>query len=301
MALIGLNGGLVGKQRGTIPTVLPGLWTANEQILLRRAGLWRPISDSDAATYIAAVEAADGQSLEDAVKAAINDFVVGCKSDGIWTAIKASCILAGARTLTGALIPLVGTAPTNNNFVSGDYDRETGLVGNGSTKYLDTNRLTTADGQDNAHIAVWQSSAASLAINGYATSIGTVNTSGSTSATDIAEGFGTAGTEKYYRCRDLKASVAKSTSNQNGLQAVTRSSSASTTYRVNNTSTSSSISSIAISGIAEYAVFASNTEGVINSYSNCRLAFYSIGESLDLALLDTRVTALINAIAAAIP
>jgi hypothetical protein len=34
---------------------------------------------------------------------------------------------------------------------------------------------------------------------------------------------------------------------------------------------------------------------------NGRLAFYSIGESLDLALLDTRVTALVNAIAAAIP
>jgi hypothetical protein len=32
-----------------------------------------------------------------------------------------------------------------------------------------------------------------------------------------------------------------------------------------------------------------------------RLAFYSIGESLNLALLDARVTDLINAFAAAIP
>jgi hypothetical protein len=37
------------------------------------------------------------------------------------------------------------------------------------------------------------------------------------------------------------------------------------------------------------------------SYANARLAFYSIGESLDLALLDARVTDLINAFAAAIP
>ena len=36
-------------------------------------------------------------------------------------------------------------------------------------------------------------------------------------------------------------------------------------------------------------------------YSDARLAFYSIGESLDLAILDARVTALINAYAAAIP
>ena len=35
---------------------------------------------------------------------------------------------------------------------------------------------------------------------------------------------------------------------------------------------------------------------VAPSYSSSRLAFYSIGESLDLALLDTRVTRLLNEI-----
>jgi hypothetical protein len=92
--------------------------------------------EPEALTYIAAVEAADGQALEPAVKLAINAFIKGCKNDGIWPAIKASCILAGARTLTGALVPLVGTAPTNVDglFVSGDYNRKTGLVGTGSTK-----------------------------------------------------------------------------------------------------------------------------------------------------------------------
>jgi hypothetical protein len=37
------------------------------------------------------------------------------------------------------------------------------------------------------------------------------------------------------------------------------------------------------------------------SLTNARLAFYSIGESLDLALLDARVTTLVAAFAAAIP
>ena len=64
--------------------------------------------DTDAAAYITAVETADGQALETAVADAINAFVVGCKADGIWDAIKASCIMAGARTLNGALVPLVG-------------------------------------------------------------------------------------------------------------------------------------------------------------------------------------------------
>jgi hypothetical protein len=38
------------------------------------------------------------------------------------------------------------------------------------------------------------------------------------------------------------------------------------------------------------------TEG----FSDARFAFYSIGESLDLAALDARVTALVTAIGAAI-
>jgi hypothetical protein len=79
--------------------------------------------------YIAAVETADGQALEPAIRTAYDQFIRGCKADGIWDAIKASCILSGARSLSGALVPLKGSAPTNNNFVSGDYVRTTGLVG----------------------------------------------------------------------------------------------------------------------------------------------------------------------------
>jgi hypothetical protein len=89
--------------------------------------------DEDAGNYIQAVETADAQALEPATRKAINNFVIGCKQDGIWDAIKASCILAGARTRLGALTPLAGTAPTSFNFVDGDYNRKTGLVGDGST------------------------------------------------------------------------------------------------------------------------------------------------------------------------
>ena len=111
-------------------------------------------SYDDTTSYIAAVEAADGQALEDSIKTAYTDFIVGCKADGIWNAIKASCILAGARTLNGALVPLVGTAPTNFNFVSGDYIRKTGLRGNGTTKYLNSNRSNNSDPQNNTHLSV---------------------------------------------------------------------------------------------------------------------------------------------------
>ncbi len=117
--------------------------------------------DADALRYIRAVEAADKARLELGVRLAVNAFVVGCKADGIWQAIRASCILIGARTLSGILVPLTGISPTNFNFVSGDYVRRTGLVGNASTKYLNTNRLPLEDGLNSYHMAVWMSSAAS--------------------------------------------------------------------------------------------------------------------------------------------
>jgi len=111
--------------------------------------------DSDASTYIDAVETADGQSLETGVRIAINDFVLGCKQDQFWDAIKASCILAGARTLDGALVPLVGTAPTNFSFVAADYDRKTGLKGNGTFKRVDTNyKISHSLTGENLHLGV---------------------------------------------------------------------------------------------------------------------------------------------------
>ena len=45
MALIGANGGLIGTQRSTNSSTAPGLWTANEQVLLRRAAAWPLSSD----------------------------------------------------------------------------------------------------------------------------------------------------------------------------------------------------------------------------------------------------------------
>jgi hypothetical protein len=70
-------------------------------------------------------------------------------------------------------------------------------------------------------------------------------------------------------------------------------------YLVRAASSTSTLSatSEALSADDDYGVYARS----IGGYVNARLAFYSIGESLNLALLDARVTDLINAFAAAIP
>ena len=258
--------------------------------------------DPDAEAYIAAVEAADEAespgvgALETATKVAIHSFVKGCKNDGIWPAIKASCILAGARTLNGALVPLVGTAPTNFNFVSGDYNRKTGLVGNGSTKYLDSNRLRTADPQDNHHVAVH---------------ISTLHTVGTTSfyagsgreVDGAAAGFthlGRLSTGNHYTRHSCTAFNDLGGSSV-GLFGASRASSSSYTARQGGSNTTATQNSETLPATTSKIFTARLQSGSPNAPTSARLAFYSIGESLDLALLDARVTDLINAFAAAIP
>jgi hypothetical protein len=249
--------------------------------------------DPDAAVYIAAVEAADTQALEPAVRAAINDFVVGCKADGIWPAIKASCILAGARTLTGALVPLAGVAPTNVNFDSGDYNRKTGLVGNGSNKYLSSNRANNADPQNSKHVSVFiTATATGSTIKVHLTSE-EVPVTGSTQIVSNYSSFFMA-----MRNNTLTSASASGLQNVTGLVGHSRSLSSSITRRLGGTTDSvASTSEVPSAGVIGLW---SDVNGLTTSKGNARLAFYSIGESLDLALLDARVTALINAFDAAI-
>jgi hypothetical protein len=242
--------------------------------------------DADAAAYIQRVEWADTIPLEAGTRTAINSFVVGCKADGIWSAIKASCILAGARTLSGALMPLAGTAPTNNGpFVSGDYNRKTGLVGDGSTKRLNSNRNNNTDPQNSKHIAIYSSSAISAATIG-AVGVGT-------GSTWIARDA----TATYVRVNAGSSSSTVETA-PTGFVGARRSSNSNTVRRANGVTSSVITTASATPDNANIFIF---EVGNATSFSSTRLAFYSIGESLDLALLDARVTDLINAFAAAIP
>jgi len=248
---------------------------------------WQPM-DSDAAAYITAVETADGQALEERTKIAIDNFVLGCKADGIWSAIKASCILAGARTLAGALVPLVGTAPTNINFVSGDYNRETGLKGNGSSKRLDSNRNNNADPQDNKHVSVFSTERETRTAD-YVY-IGSDVGSGGTSIRSNAIGQ----TLFQINCQTFSTQDREVSSS---LLGANRASSAGYVLRLN--SSNITINTASQTPDANNLQVFSRRAGL--GPTDARIAFYSIGESLNLALLDARVTDLIDAFAAAIP
>jgi len=253
---------------------------------------WNGLTEPEAVSYVAAVEAADGQDLEFGVARAINDFVVGCKNDGIWDAIKACCILAGARTLSGALVPLVGNAPTNYNFVSGDYNRETGLKGDGSTKYLGSNRAGNADPLNDAHLSVYAYTASSSGeFKQYIAAVGPVPGPTKNLAYDTSASFGT------YGYINSTTSAGNASTQNTGFIGISRASSATIDFRAGgSTSTVSNTSTGAPTGnINVFAVEFNPVEGPLY-YADARLAFYSIGESLDLEKLDNRVTRLMNLI-----
>ena len=258
---------------------------------------WNGLTEPEAVSYVAAVEAADGQELEFGVAKAINDFVLGCKNDGIWDAIKACCILAGARTLNGALVPLVGAAPTNYNFVAGDYDRQTGLVGDGSTKYLNSNRAGSSNPQNSNHFSVFISAVASPPIASNSAYMGAgSNISG-------ASIFGRAQSDLsavFFRNQSSSPTIISSKASLTGFAGSTRSTSSN--YLARNGGSDVSVLTTSQSPTTEdFFIFASSVSNSVTNLSDARLAFYSIGEALDLAALDTRVSNLITAIGAAIP
>jgi len=396
----------------------------------RRGGQPLP-TDPDAIDYLNRVAAADGASVEVGIAQAIDAFVRGCKADSAgyagdptrsnWDAIKAACIMCGARTLSGALVPLsvdygpelvdienlptplisdAGTSgewdaasrtmsnndpasdsrgsyprysfsyagsggkrwlvtgrltgdtanvnailfgtipvsynaatgefsgvvvaaggwleiqcrtdvarvfsvtieelsirqdrstPTAYNFTSSNYNRETGLVGDGSTKYLDSNRANNADGQDDKHLAVYSTSTqvggnvmfAGVASGGNATRIYKQSVEAWLTYDGSTGAFSTPITN---------ASLV-------GLVGLTRSGSSSFSARIAGTAAGATTPSVAF-GPLNHFVFGQNSSGSANSLTSSRLAFYSIGSSLSLSALDARVSTLVSQIAAAIP
>jgi hypothetical protein len=175
------------------------------------------------------------------------------------------------------------------------------LQGDGSTNYLNANRNDDTDLQDNSHRSVYVSTAHTNPplFGGY---IGNYYTS----PLRLSYILSAYDTNPLGRLITLERS-------SDGLQqfnlqgAATgfvgtsrdSSSSQSKARAVGSTVSFNVTSSPTVSGAANY-VFARNFNGVLNSPTNARLAFYSIGESLDLAKLDTRISDFITAIGVAI-
>jgi hypothetical protein len=251
-------------------------------------------SNADAQSWINRVYA-NGGTVSTATANAVNTFIEGCVSDGIWGAMQSVGLLCGASNLVGALTPLKGTAPTNVNFVSGDYNRQTGLLGNGSTKYLNSNRNNNADPQDSKHAAVYAQTATTSAAGTFPTYIGT---GGGAGGAFVIGRLNSNSTSLFVRHHNATNDTIASAGSAAGLIGASRSGSANYTFRHSGSnSTVTRASQTPFNG--SMFVFSDFSSGSSASTSiDCRLSFYSIGSAIDLALLDARVTALVTAIGA---
>jgi hypothetical protein len=240
------------------------------RVMLGNAEVWSAF-DPDAADYFARIVSA-GSSISVANKAAVDAFVRGCKTDGIWSAIKASCLLAGPDDLTGALVPLVGTAPSNAGsaaFVSGDYNRTGGLTTNSTSKHLNSNYSNAAGLQNNVHVAAYQTTPLNQGIVG---------------TTRAVTGSVTLFSSGVNRCQSTNTYSSGRTPTA-GFYGQARDNSSNVNCRSNGTTTNHSSASQSPS-IENFFVFRFVTD---TASSSGTLSFYSIGESLDLALLDARL------------
>ena len=260
-------------------------------LVLGRPGLFYGPAVRD---YLDRVRAADGDGLSRGVTNGINTYISGLitaqllgTSGGVISqaasTIKTHGILAAANTLSGCLVPVVGAAPTNVNFVVGDYNRRLGLGDpSNATKYLDTNRGNTAEPQDSQSI-------------GYYIASGTIGTmavtpTGTTGQTAVfVSPTSTAATSPFRSRSSGSALGTRSMIGVTGFVGLTRGAAATFTSQT--------------PGAGNIFVFARNNvnAGTTDAYANMRCPFYHIGENLNLATLQSLQDQLFATLQAVIP
>jgi len=250
-----------------------------------------PQLDSDANTYITAVESVDGQRLESQIRIGISNFVKGCKDDGTWNFIDSCAFLSIARTLNGSLIKLKGSTPTNTNFVSSDYNRKNGLKGDGSTKYINTNQLSFSPSTLN-----------DFSMGVYVTQVGTAGQrcligygGPSNSVAQITPQLSYISS----RCRSSTLSPSNGIIAAPGFYGISRGASANYQYDYFGNVGTVTIASVNLPVNENINIFNRNIANPL--FSSDTISFYWIGRNINLALLRTRVDALITQIQGFLP
>ncbi len=252
--------------------------------------LWQRY-DQNAWAWIQAVEVADAQHLENDVRKAMNQLVLDLKSNSLWASITSMTVRMGARTLSGALIDMKNpsTSWTNNNFVSGDYNRTTGLVGDESTKYLDTNYNNDQLAQNDRSMWEYVHTIAGDNTDHYC---GAGLVTGGTSDFGFRYDTGT-GT---LRLRCLGNVTTDAGANVAGFMGMSRSGASAWVSRGGGADQSNTQTSAAPNTKSIF-FYATDNTGASN-YSDHRGRIGGIGANLSLSTLDTVLTTYVNSIVA---
>lgn len=241
----------------------------------------------EALEYISRVEFADGQPLEFEVRNAIFNLFNSLKSDGILHHIKSSALMVGARTLEGALTQLISGVPsvTNFNFTGADYSRTLGLLGDGSTTYIDTNRSNSAEPRIDMHLSIFLSELTSgeqMFASAYADVGG---------STELYQSNFEAATRHRRDIRFLSGDL------NTGFFGISRSDSESSYVARNNSVNVTHNTQAQQPTNRNIYLFARNSGTVTPTFfSNSRITAFTIGTGVDLALLDTSLSNYISTI-----
>ena len=222
--------------------------------------------------------------------AALDQFIKRAKADGFWSSIQA--IGGFGQDLTAATIALGSggtTSFTNNNFVAGDYTPTGGLVGNGTSKFLNS-------GIQIPSVAGFFGAWSMTALTGSSTAVVMgANNSGTTQIYRLRCASGPATTALY----GGTTTVTNAANLPVGLNVVERSS----TTRLDLYQSGSSVGNSTTSttgtgaGVSAY-VFALNNNGTATSWISIGLGCWifgsaPIGSTLQSAL-NSRVTTLMQ-------
>lgn len=241
------------------------------------------ITDADAQSYIAQVESADGQPLEEGVKISINNLILGLKGHNLWSNLNHLLLLSGVRTLNGLSVPVKGTAPTLNNFTIDDYNRKTGIAGDGSTKYINSNvKLTDMFASDGGHIGV-RVVRSTLPNSAYMGARGSATSTGSAL-------LGVGGTSTTIQSRVLMSASQTNTNtlrhDVDGFYCINKQAGAGYYVVYPNQQGAASYTLTTTTTSTDIYVLANNNNGTADSYSNGRVGLYLLGKGFPSTSAD---------------
>jgi len=227
--------------------------------------------DPDAAAFFARVTAAGG-TLSATEKTAVNTLVVQMKADGTWTPMKAIYPMVGSSA--AACAQNLKSSSFTGTFTSGWTFASTGVTPNGSSSYMQTGFIPSANLSVNSVHASLYLNTNNIALTGDPVDLGAFNNP--TQALLILQ---SSTVTLAVNTRNLAASIATTQTTRLGFTTSSRTSSTLTTLYKNGIDIVNGNSGGTLPTIETY-LGGLNLMGSLYGATNNRIAFHSLGDSL---------------------
>jgi len=269
---------------GLSPTEASNFYTAVQtfQTTLGRSIGTQTVSDADAQAFVT------NAGIVDQVEAnAVNNLVIGMKADGVWSKMKAIYPFVGG-TSTSHSFNLRNTSQFQITWNGGITHSSTGVLPNGTNGYGQTGFSFNSTTALSSHISTY------------------LRTNNTTLACEVGSGNGLNGDDECRivrngaawsnnQCDAVGGRLSPSAANSTGLILNSRRANNDWETYQNGISLATKTTTNSYTGGSNYtlSLFARNSSGIYDIYSNKQTAFASIGDGLtdiEVTNLNTRVT-----------